>query len=134
VVAVEMIYFESDYLVVSWDTEIQAVISTWEGYTGGSDKIQIGHSKILELIRQQKAGKWLNDLRHLKVVDKADQEWISTELPPLLLAAAIRITAIVIPESPTAQLSNQNIMKHLKEGEITRGIFTSLEEARDWLR
>ena len=128
-----MIYFESDYVVVSWDPEIQAVIAVWNGYLDGLDKVRTGHAKIIELAEQQKATKWLNDLRNLKVVDRADQEWLSKELPPLLHKAGIRFAATVIPQSPTAQLSNRNILRNLKEGEFAKETFSSLEEAKAWL-
>jgi hypothetical protein len=133
-VEVIMIYFESDYLIVSWDSEIQAVIASWNGYLGVSDKVRTGHAKVIELVMQYKADKWISDLRNCKVVDQVDQHWIATELTSLLFKAGIRFTAMVIPTSPTAQLSLKSVVRNLKEGEITRGIFTSLEEARDWLR
>ena len=129
-----MIYFESDYVNISWDPAIQAVIAVWNGYMGGSDKIQTGHGKIIELVKQQKAYKWLSDLSNLKVVDQSDQLWISTILTPLLIKVGIKFTAIVIPESPAARLSAKSVIKNLKEGEITRETFPDLEEAKTWLR
>jgi hypothetical protein len=72
--------------------------------------------------------------KHLnKVVDRSDQEWLSKELPSLLHAAGIRFAATVIPQSPTAQLSNRNILRNLKEGEFAKETFSSLEEAKAWL-
>jgi hypothetical protein len=52
------VFFQIDYVTISWDPELKAVFSVWQGYTGGGrGKVQTGYTKIAELMALKKSTK-----------------------------------------------------------------------------
>ena len=128
------LYFETDYIKISWDSELQAVVSEWIGYLGGgTGKTQISHTKIAELLTQHTAKKWLSDTRSLKVTDQADQDWIAEVGQKLLVRAGLRYVAIVLPQSAIANLSLNRILKRIEDFDLELSNHATLEEAKFWL-
>jgi hypothetical protein len=127
-------YFVTDYVTVSWDTELECVISVWNGYTGGGQgKVQIGNNKALELVSEKKARKWLSDLLEMRVMDQADQLWLSTELVPQVALRGVHYVALVFPSSMVAQFSVKNVINRVESLNLDMGNFDNLKDARTWL-
>src|SRR5262245_52685267 len=121
-------FFQTDYVTITWDSEIEAVFSVWQGYTGGGlGKVQTGYQKIIELLIEKKSHRWVSDIRKLKVVDPADQVWIATTAHEELVKAGLTVLAVVMPENILAQVSIKQISNRLGEEAIPQAFFSELE-------
>lgn len=130
-----MIYFESQVARIAWDEETQCVVGTWKAFANTKD-FREALEKGLELVRQQKAAKWLADTRKMGPVSKKDLIWHDQEWTPRLFSAGVRYIATVVPESMPAKWSLDAVSKtqtvaHYK-AEVR--MFRTLEEARAWLQ
>lgn len=128
------LYFETDYVKISWDSELQAVFSEWHGYSGGgAGKVQTGYAKICELADQHKSKKWLSDVRKLKVIDPADQDWVTHIGHNSMVKAGIRYVGIVVPQSAIASSSLNRVLNRVGDVDLEFTNHATLEEAKAWL-
>ncbi|NJP04710.1 MAG: hypothetical protein HC837_03290 [Chloroflexaceae bacterium] len=128
-----MVYFDTSYLCIRWDSEINSVLMEWKSFVFGNDFRQ-GLNKGLELAREKRASRWLADLRKLGVVSQEDQQWSNQDWFPRALAQGIRSMAIVVPENVVAKWSVERIMQKAEEQPLVVTYLASVEEARQWLR
>lgn len=127
-------YFETDYLKISWNYQLQAVSSEWHGYSGGSTgKVQTGYTKVAELAAKYKSKKWLSDIRNLRVIALADQEWIAQTGHSLLVKAGIRYVGIVLPQSAVATLSLHRVLSQVGAINLEFGSYETIVETEMWL-
>lgn len=130
---VAVIVWETPFLTIHWDEEIQAVQMEWKQFAGGDD-FRAALDKGLSLIAVKQAHRWLADLRNLGPVTAADQRWSNEDWFPRAIAGGIRAMALVAPHRAVAQLSVRTIMSKVDDKELETAYFDSVEAARNWLK
>lgn len=130
--AVSETHYESEYLEVEYDPELDAVRMQWKQFVSG-DPFREGLDRGLELLRERGAANWYADLRQLGAVDQDDQEWSNEEWFPRALEAGVQNMAIVRPESVVAEMSVDNIMQEVEETGLVTYNFDDPDEAEEWL-
>ncbi len=128
-----MHHFDSPYLTITWDVPLQSVVMEWRRFVSGDD-FRNGLDKGLDLLIQQRAHRWLVDLRNLGVVTQEDQQWSNETWFPRAIAGGITAMAIVLPHDIIARWSVDRIMSKVEGTRLVVHHFDALDAARQWLQ
>ncbi|WP_436936284.1 STAS/SEC14 domain-containing protein [Halovenus marina] len=128
-----MAYYNEDHLKVRYEEDLDAVMMKWKSFAQG-DEFRDGLDTGLELVQNKKAKNWLADLREMGTINEDDQEWSNTDWFPRALETSLTNMAIVQPESVVANMSVENIMEEVGDGDLTTHYFDNRSEAKQWLR
>jgi hypothetical protein len=127
-----MIFYQSKNLVVTWDDSIRCAVLQLDRYVAGEEFRKAADS-TLKLLERRHACKLLTNSSDMKALPQEDQRWVDEDWRPRATAAGLRYNAVVIPKSPTAQLTVENMMKRVPAGVIEFAYFSDIEEAKAWL-
>jgi len=128
-----MIYFNEDFLEISWNERVECVVMRWKKFVIG-DNFRRGLDKGLDLIIEKKSHKWLADLQNMKALAKDDQEWSNNDWYPRAISGGIRKMAIVMPTSTLATMSVRNILSKVGDIDIETAYFDDMASASLWLK
>lgn len=128
-----MAYYDEDYLTAQYDGDLNAVVMKWHKFAQG-EAFRNGLDAGLELVQKENAQNWLADLRDMGTVADADQEWSNNDWFPRALETSLSHMAIVQPESVVANMSVENIMQEVGDGQLKTHYFDSRSEATQWIR
>jgi hypothetical protein len=126
-----MAHYEAEFLTIEWDDSIEAVIMNWTGFAE-SDEYREGLNEGLELVKRHDTENWLADLREMKTVSQADQEWTQDDWHPRAFETPLSNMAIVQPESVVTEMSVEDLVQEIGE-QITMKTFDNRADARAWL-
>jgi hypothetical protein len=127
-----MSHYDSSFLTAQYDERLDAVVMKWHDFAEGDD-FREGLDAGLELIQEKEASNWLADLRKMGTVSGDDQEWSNNDWFPRAMETALTHMAIVQPENVVADMSVENIMQEVGDGDITTHHFDNRPEAERWL-
>lgn len=126
--------FENDHCKIFLDESIPTLYQEWQGFVAGKP-LREAHEATVQLLRQHRLSRVLADTRQMRVIPRADQQWIMDSFFPRAIAAGYRHVAVVQAEDTFNQTSVQNILGGLGP---TAGLaaehFRSVPEARAWLQ
>jgi SpoIIAA-like len=117
---------------VRWDTNIQAVVETWEGWAD-SDEFQAILDAGVQAMSENRGSRWLADCRLQRVLKAADQEAGNKRWLPRALAAGLKRFAVVLPASGLAKANIQDHLRAAASKQLEMAYFATLEEAQQWL-
>jgi hypothetical protein len=86
-----------------------------------------------EVLRQNKAEKWLSDDRNNNALTTEDQNWANNVWFPETARAGWKYWALVQPEKVTGQMNMKKQANVVTSGGVTVGTFNDPEAAMDWL-
>jgi len=86
-----------------------------------------------ELLRKNKAKKWLSDDLDCPVLRKEDTEWGDANWFPQTAKAGWKYWAIVRPKKILGQMSIEKLVEKYSESGIIAKFFTDPDEAMKWL-
>jgi len=116
---------------VSLDSQLPAVIVTWKRYAT-STQLRFIHEYVLDLLRQRKLIKLLEDQTSLATIHSEDQDWIAKDWMPRAVAAGLHAIAAKSPTSYFGNLSVSHIHARAPKSLAIRA-FTDLDDCRQWL-
>ena len=129
-----MVQFQNGSVVVELVNNATAIFLTWQGFPP-SLQYREGLEKSLEIAQKHKIQNWMSDLRLLEGIGTKDQEWVGLEwLPKAVLAGCYKYQAVIMDEDPAEELSELNIITTVQNKPIEIQHFTSLKEAKQWLK
>jgi hypothetical protein len=105
----------------------------WHDFAQGGD-FREGLNAGLELVQNKGATNWLADLREMGTVSDEDQEWSNNNWFPRALESTLTRMAIVQPQSVVANMSVENIMQEVGDGNLTTHHFDDRTDAKEWLQ
>ncbi len=126
------VLYTSKTLDIEYNREYNYLYCNWKGFQT-VDSVKGGGNKILELFRQRRCRKVLNDNRLVTGPWQGAAEWAAKEWFPAMYGAGLKHFAWVVSPSISGQLS---IEKTLSEAEMKDEItctFDSFESAHKWL-
>jgi hypothetical protein len=127
-----MIYYEDEYAVISWDEIALCVIAKWKGFIP-LENYTMGMSKVLELLEQNQARKYILDISEAGALSPEHTEWIRTEWRPRAFTTNLAKIATILPQSVLSKLVMQDLIKDTPpQWEVN--YFADQKEALDWLR
>ncbi|MGD1847970.1 MAG: hypothetical protein ACFB10_21465 [Salibacteraceae bacterium] len=130
-----MIHYEDDYVQFGkWDTP-NACFLIYKRF-GTSEEFRSANQKLLAYYQQEKPGKLMVDARFMGALDDEDQEWVSSQITPALIAASPQnkyFSAMVTGDDVFARLGVENIESSIEGGDNYQvGIFANPDEAKNW--
>ena len=87
----------------------------------------------MELLKENKARKWLSDDRGLPALTAADMDWAHNTWFPQTAAAGWKYWAIVQPTKVIGKMNMDRLVKDYLAGGITARYFSDPDEAMSWL-
>lgn len=127
-----MKHMDQHNVTLLWDDALRSVVITWRGFNEGQE-FRAPMERALEILRENKASRWLADLRDAKVNTEDDQQWLHSDLIPRAMHAGCRFTAFVVPKSTIAKLGVQRVLRQSGALESETRFFDSMGAARKWL-
>lgn len=127
-----MKHMDQPNVTLLWDDTLRSVVITWRGFNEGQE-FRAPMERALEVLRANRASRWLADLRDAKVNTAEDQQWLQSDLIPRAMQAGNRFTAFVVPKSTIAKLGVQRVLRQVGAIESETRFFDSMEAARKWL-
>jgi hypothetical protein len=118
---------------VSWDDAIKSAVIEFRDFIDGQDFRDAALS-VVKLMEERRAHKLLTDSRVMKAVTQEDQRWVDTEWQGKVRAAGLTHNAVVVPKSAVGKMSMAAVIKKIPAGSIEFAYFSSIEEAKSWLR
>jgi hypothetical protein len=117
---------------VRWDTSLQAVVETWEGWADADEFTSMLDAGV-KALRENRGSRWLADCRLQRVLRAADQEAGNKRWLPRALAAGLKRFAVLLPASGLAKANIQDHLRAAAAEQLEMAYFASLEEAQQWL-
>ena len=117
---------------VRWDTGIQAVVETWEGWAD-ADEFRAILDAGVRAMSENRGSRWLADCRLQRVLKADDQKAGNRWWLPQALAAGLKRFAVVLPASGLAKANIQDHLRGAASKQLVIAYFATLEEARQWL-
>jgi hypothetical protein len=128
-----MIVFECPGAIVTWDDSMKSAVVEFRGFVAG-DELRTAALTVVKLLEAHRARKLLTDSREMRAVTQEDQQWLDVEWKGKVRAAGLAYDAVVLPKSAVAKMSLNAVVKKMPPGEIEFAYFSTVEEARIWLR
>lgn len=128
-----LIQFQNDYVEVTLDKDATAMVLIWKDYVP-SGIYRAALEQALEIAREHQISNWISDIRQLKILEAADQAWVSTDwLNKAITAGCYKKQAVIMAEDIFGQAAARNILAAINEEQIEIQYFNSLEAAKAWL-
>jgi hypothetical protein len=120
-------------VVVKWDSVSRSVCIEWQGWADPTE-FAAANEAGLRALREHHTSRWLADLRNLKAIQQSDQDWITRDWFPRMLAAGLTRMALVNAKSGLAMMNIRAILARVPSTtKLDVGYFTTVDEAREWL-
>jgi len=127
-----MVYFDSDYALISYHREFDAVSLKWKRYSSSSEYRQ-AFKKALELFVDNRAKGFISDLRGSGVEALEDAAWLSDEIIPQALSHGMAKAAYVLPEGEFKKFYVEVIQKTVDKTKLEVKRFEDLTPALQWI-
>ena len=129
-----LIYFKNNYLTLYYHTAESLGHPVWTGFASGEEHRQ-SVWKCVKLIQEEKPKFWLTDNRKMKAVRKADQDWFSQEIIPIMATSSLRKFAVLVSEDIFNQMAVENIYQQVvKTNTFEMKFFDDETTALAWLK
>lgn len=122
---------EEPHIAISYDHLNEWLYADWRG-TQTLHTVQQGGQSLLQLLRQQRCHKVLNDNRQVDGMWSEAAEWAGKDLFPALIAAGLSYFAWVYSPSVYSRLSVDLTLQFI-QGSAVVATFDDVETARAWL-
>jgi hypothetical protein len=86
-----------------------------------------------ELLKKNKAQKWLSDDRRNGPLTAEDTQWAKTDWFPRVVAAGWKYWAIIMPEKATGVMNMQKFKAEYAQAGVIVNVFNDPDEGLKWL-
>lgn len=90
-------------------------------------------NKALAVAKDYEINKWLTDIRKVKVISVADQEWLMADWIPRAVVGGYRFQALIIREDAFCRASYDELVSKIGGRSITAKNFKNVDDAYKWL-
>ena len=127
-----MVYFDKSFAKIEIEPAKSLLILTWHGFAN-SDEYREANSTVVLLSRQFGITKWLSNMKEMKAIRQADQEWSVKEWFPQVLELGIQKWAIVISDDMFNQMAMSSMMGKIRpQLKYPVEYFQDINSARNW--
>ncbi len=124
--------YEDEYVQIRYNAEADQLEARWFGYQA-LETVERGGLKILELLKENRAGKLLNDNTDVLGNWSEASEWVALDLLPKMEAAGLKYIGWVQSRSAFSRLSAQKTAD-LAKVDIEMSFFSERMAAEAWLQ
>ena len=129
-----IIYFQNNYLTLYYHAAESLGHPVWTGFASGEEH-RNSVWECVKLIQEKNLQFWLTDNRKMKAVRKADQDWFTQEIIPILASSSLRKFAVLMSEDIFNQMAVENIYQHTtKINSFEMKLFRDEPAALVWLK
>lgn len=127
--------YESKYKTTYYEPELSLITNIWTPEDMVDEKFQEEILGWVELVEKYKPKFLIADTSNFGyAVGIEMQEWTNTQVFPRLIAAGVKKFAIVESKEMLAQLSLEQTMEEEDTGAFMHKFFSSIDEAKEWLK
>ena len=128
-----MIHFQQPYATIEIEQDKDLLILTWHGFAN-SEEFRGTHNKALALARQFNLHYWISNMKDMKAIRQADQDWSVQEWLPQFLNQNIKKWAIIISDDMFNQMAMSSMMGKIRP-KLTYPVeyFQDLNTAKNWV-
>ncbi|UII22454.1 STAS/SEC14 domain-containing protein [Fulvivirga ligni] len=120
-----------DYSTISYEADLNAVHVVWKKIPTEGMYREI-FTGALNAIIDNKANKWISDIRKQGVVGPSNAKWLREEILPKAIQAGLNKIAIVVEKDVFKKFYIDNV-KTIMSATAEMQYFDSEDEARKWL-
>ena len=128
-----MIHFQQPYATIEIEQDKDLLILTWHGFAN-SEEFRGTRNKALALARQYNVHHWISNMKDMKAIRQADQDWSVQEWLPQFLNLNIKKWAIIISDDMFNQMAMSSMMGKIRP-QLTNPVeyFQDLNTAKNWV-
>lgn len=131
--AIYMIYFEQPYLTIEIDSEKKLMQLNWIGFATSED-YRTGLETALQLSRTHGVKKWLSNLKDMKAIRQAEQDWTVQSWFPLFNHTHLDKWAIVFADDMFNQMATSSMISKMRPTLLFPvEYFQDINTAKNWL-
>lgn len=124
--------FESPYLTIEYNSDLNALLPTWRGRVQPHEA-QAGFETIFDIFCRYEASFLINDLRDHEGGFHAISGWLHDTYMPAMIAAGYAACANIVSIELLMHVS-LNDFDDKQGGVVPLRVFTEAEPAKDWIR
>lgn len=117
--------------VVKWDRASRAAHMEWQGWASPVE-FRAANDALVRAIVDHRGSKILGDSREIRVIQESDQDWVSSDWFPRILAAGLTRMALVLPASGLAKMNIDRLVSRVAD-RLDVAYSPTVAEARIWL-
>ena len=127
-----MVHFQQSFATIEIEQENSLLIITWHGFAN-SEEYRETYNKAISLSRQLNVRRWVSNMKDMKAIRQADQDWTVNEWLPQFLNLKIQKFAIVIADDMFNQMAMSSMMGKMRT-QLTLPVeyFQDLNTAKNW--
>jgi hypothetical protein len=128
-----MIYYNKPYATIDTEQDKGLLVITWHGFAN-SEEFQETHTKALDLSRLYGITRWVTNMKAMKAIRQADQEWTVNEWLPQFLSLNIEKWAIVVSDDMFNQMAMSSMMSKIRPHLVNPvEYFQDINSAKNWV-
>jgi hypothetical protein len=138
----DAVYVDKAWLHMRWDSEHGCLFAEWKGFATSAE-FQGALLTAVEVIRERNGAAFVNDTRKLELVSDADQRWLMSTWPALVIAAGLKRLAIVIAKTGLSKMAIEDMLSEganpvpggtgADDAAFQSRTFASVAEALQWV-
>ena len=127
-----MIVFDKPFATIEIEQDKNLLILTWHGFANG-EGFREARTTAVQLSKKYGINKWLSNMKDMKAIRQADQEWSTNEWLPTFLDLDIKKWAVVISDDMFNQMAMSSMMGKMRT-RLTNPVeyFQDLNTAKNW--
>ena len=128
-----MTVFDKPFATIEIEQDKDLLLLTWHGFANSED-FREARNKSLQFARQYGVTRWVSNMKEMKAIRQADQDWSVTEWLPQFLALDRQKWAIVISDDMFNQMAMSNMMSKIRP-QLSHPVeyFQDLNSAKNWV-
>ncbi len=126
--------FSSEVISIEYDAAANMVVMNWKPVYIKTNLYREALEMGLEIVQEKGADKWLANLKEMKLISRADENWTNDIWFPKALKSNMKWMATIMSDDVFNKVAVKKIMSQDQLSSLTVNQFTSIEDAIDWLR
>lgn len=123
---------DNEFATLWYNTEKKIVHHQIKKWIAG-DNLKALFNKGYDLVKSDKAQKWLSDDRNNSVLSPEDEKWAREDWFVRMINAGWKYWAVVLPAKTVGQMNMKRFSDDYSKAGITAKLFSDPDEAMKWL-
>lgn len=129
-----MVYYDQPYVTIEIEPDKDLLVITWLGFAG-SQEYRETRTRAIELSQEHGVKRWLSNMKNMKAIRQAEQEWTIDEWLPMFLKLKLERWAILVSDDMFNQMAVSSMMSKIRPYlNYPVEYFHDLNSARKWVQ
>ncbi len=126
--------FSSELISIEYDAAINMIVMNWKPVYIKTNLYREALEIGLDIVNEKGADKWLANLKDMKLISRADENWTNDIWFPKALKSKIKWMATIMSEDVFNKVAVKKIMSQDQLSSLMVDQFICKEDAIDWLK